>query len=546
MKHILYLLLTLSFILTACRHTTPEQKAQLSQADSLIEQHPDSAFSVLKKIHFYKDLSSPDCALYALLMSEALDKNDKAVESDSLIRIATDYFDNSEPQRAGYAWFYRARCENNRGNAQGQADALLKAQEFAAISNNYKLQGFVFGDKARMYQGQKQIDSMFYCNKQSLLFFQKAGDQRNTVICLLDMGVSCSLLGKLDSALNYCTKALHDALKLNEPMLSNSVMIQISYLYFQKNNFPLALKYGYLSMHTSDFYDYTKYINMGLIFSHLGNLDSARHYLKKCDNPHEMAPNYYRLWKELNEKEGNFKNALCYAEKLIAAKDSLNQRSLSGSFAGMEKKYNYQRFVTENRSLTLHNQYKNIFILLILLLMSIGVMLFLIFQNKQNIRLLEHQRLLTVQEELMGKQKQEKNDLLTHQLKIQQNTMQVMNRLKNNASKLIEEQKLLANFERKKQFLSAQEEAVSSLFRHMVETVDSRYDNISTRLVDNYPDLNQSDILICCFLLAGFDNITIASLLNILPLSYNLRRTYIRKKLHLPQHANLMGFLAKF
>ena len=544
MRHLLFFL-SLCLLVVSCGHTSPQDKVLLARADSLMETHPDSALTLLKHITD-KHLSSSDHALYALLMSQALDKNNIEVRSDSLIRIAVNYYGPRNAVQAGYAYLYLARIEENQGNAEGRASALLKAQAYVAKSNNDELKGFMFSEKALMYQSQMQIDSMLVYNKRAFLSFQKTGDQRNAIVCLLNLGLSYSLLNQSDSALNYYQSAAKAAKLANKPLLITSSYRQISFIYYKKKNYPMALLYSRLSAQISDDYDYSKWINMGLIYLQMGQPDSTRFYLQKCHNPHEMAPTYYRLWKEVNEKEGNLKAALYYAGKLIVAKDSLNQLSLKESFAGLEKEYNYQRIIVRDRSLTTHNQRENILILVLLLLISAGTILFSITRNKEKQKQLEQQRLLTAKEEALVKLEQDKNAILQKQLEIQHDSLITIHRLKLEAANLIKDEGCYSTMQRNKQFIAEQEKAATVLFQHVIDNVDSFYNNISKRLVDTYPDLNESDILICCFLLAGFDNISIASLLDILPKSYNMRRTLLRKKFNLVHEANLTEFLSKF
>ena len=150
--------LLISFLcicLVGCTNSSKE----LNQAEQLMDTAPDSAFQVLKQINQSRLFTPSHKALYALLMSQALDKHDIKVESDSLIHIATDYYTESEPQHAAYAWFYSARVANNSGNANIQAAALLKAQEYAEKTENSKLKGLVYGEKGTMYKTQGQSDS---------------------------------------------------------------------------------------------------------------------------------------------------------------------------------------------------------------------------------------------------------------------------------------------------------------------------------------------------------------------------------------------------
>lgn len=79
-------------ILVACTRTSPN--AQLVQADSLMQKSPDSALHFLEKIYPEKLKSLEDQAYYALLVTQAQDKNYIFQENDSLIRVAVQYYDS--------------------------------------------------------------------------------------------------------------------------------------------------------------------------------------------------------------------------------------------------------------------------------------------------------------------------------------------------------------------------------------------------------------------------------------------------------------------
>ena len=64
-----------------------EDRSMLSQADAVMEQHPDSALAILRTIDRTR-LSKRDLPYYALLMTQAQVKTDTPVDSDSLISIA--------------------------------------------------------------------------------------------------------------------------------------------------------------------------------------------------------------------------------------------------------------------------------------------------------------------------------------------------------------------------------------------------------------------------------------------------------------------------
>jgi tetratricopeptide (TPR) repeat protein len=535
------LLLIFTFLLTACHYTTPEENRILSKADSIISAHPDRALLLLRDIDNYRHLKKPDRALYALLMTQALDKCDSVVVSDTLIRIATDYYGRKEPVRAGYSWFYRARCEANQGNVQGRAMSLLKAETYAQQSQNHKLLGFVYGDEAKLYQKQNQLDSALHCYKKSYSHLKIAGDQRNSSVCLLEIGYSLYRNQQYHEALQYYERAINENPHM-ESLLFSSFRRQQCLVYYKLAKYDSALKYARLSFVSSDVYDYAKIVNMALIFNKQNETDSAEFYLRKCIDPHDMAPDFYRVWLEVSAKNRDCKGVCYYTGKLVNAKDSVYNHSLSESFAGLEKKYKYEDVASQNKSLTINAQHNKILILILLLLLSLCGIIFAIFRNRHNKRLLIQQQLLMEKERALLQGEEEKTLILQKQLSRQQRALSTLNKLRNDLANLATTKKQI----QKNAQSNDSRDAINQTVIHVIESVDLLYDNFSIRIKEAFPDLIENEITICCFLLAGFDNVTIYTTLNFQPASYNVKRTNLRKKLGLEHETNLTDFLSKF
>ena len=66
----------------------------LYQAENCMEEFPDSALSLLQHISHPEDLKGKAQADYALLYSQACDKNQISITNDSLIRIAVRYYED--------------------------------------------------------------------------------------------------------------------------------------------------------------------------------------------------------------------------------------------------------------------------------------------------------------------------------------------------------------------------------------------------------------------------------------------------------------------
>jgi hypothetical protein len=451
--------------------------------------------TLLKHITDSKGLSSSNQALYALLMSRALDKNNIKVQSDSLIRIATAYYHGEkEFSRAGYAWFFLSRVAENRGDAGERAMALLKARSYAVRSRNYKLQGLVFGEKAREYQARRQPDSTLLYYRLAYSAFQKAGDRRNTTVGLIAIATCYYMQSRFDSALVYFHLADETARSFHETSLHTSIYRFTGLIAYCQKNYPLALHDLRIASQTSDQYDYSKWIDMAMIYLQTNRLDSAKRYLNRCTDPREMALAYYHLWQQINQKEGHLSAALYYAEKESIAKDSLSNRALQQNFVGLEHKYDYERFIDENDRLVIANQHNKT-----LLLLAVVVILLLAV-----IEILEEYKTTASNDVASGKPS-------GTNLPIEQSPASLTPKRR----------------------------------ERIIACIKALYPSLYKFLTSHPSGLNPTEILLCCFIRSGFNSALMIPLLNIREASFYTLRSRVREKFELRPEDNLTDFLAK-
>lgn len=512
---------------------------KLKTAERLMQTTPDSSYHILQHIkptHLY---SHSDKALYALLMSQALDKNEIKVESDSLIRIATDYYTVKDPEHAGYAWFYMARCAGNSGNAKIQADALLKAQEYARMTTNYKLQGLVFAAKGDMYKSQKQTDSSIYYNKYAYRLFRRIGDHRNSILCILNIGRDYLYDENFDSSLFYFQLAEKIAKNSNDTLIFSAIYRYFGNEYLKMKEYKKAIYYyHYVPLTHIALYDSNKWFLLANVFVKTGKNDSAVFYLKKMTELGEMAPGYFELWQNLYEKEGKSKEALYFSKRVVEATDSLYKKKLDVSFAGMEKKYRYNSLQLENKNLIIKDENTNIILLIALFWLSVIVIIGLLWRNRMNNHQLKIQEELVQNEKFLLEKEKENIKLLEQQLRMQ-------NILLSNVKQYRDLSIKRANHSDQKQ------DAISPIlnltfYEELIASMDIQYHDISIRLTIRFPDLTERDILICCFLLADFETGMIATILEVKIESITKHRYRLRTKLGLQNSENLLEYLRSF
>ncbi len=114
------------FVLVVLASCSPEGDGSrpLAAAEELMDTRPDSALMILQSIPSGSIGSAGGRALYGLLMTQALDKNYIDVTSDSLIRPAVDYYeDSSDKFRLMKSLYYLAGVDYYR---KGYSESLIE------------------------------------------------------------------------------------------------------------------------------------------------------------------------------------------------------------------------------------------------------------------------------------------------------------------------------------------------------------------------------------------------------------------------------------
>ncbi|MDE5814613.1 MAG: hypothetical protein K2H72_10040, partial [Muribaculaceae bacterium] len=135
MKSLLSIIAILTVLLSGC---SGENQYALNLANAVIEEHPDSALHILQRID-RTNLSVRELPYYALLMTQAMVKNDIPVTSDSLISIAYGkYGDDWRGDRGIRSNFYMGETLFNREKYREAMKFYLAAyEESKRLGNDY-------------------------------------------------------------------------------------------------------------------------------------------------------------------------------------------------------------------------------------------------------------------------------------------------------------------------------------------------------------------------------------------------------------------------
>lgn len=110
-----------------------------------MEAYPDSALQLLNDIKHPEMLRGKSAATYALLMTQARDKNYlDSLQSDSLISIAAGYDWKDDNAEAGKSWYYYGKVLALKKQYSDAMVAYRKSLEYLEKAQRHKMLGLVW------------------------------------------------------------------------------------------------------------------------------------------------------------------------------------------------------------------------------------------------------------------------------------------------------------------------------------------------------------------------------------------------------------------
>lgn len=199
----LFLIILLGASLAACRFHA-DLRRELAAAEACMQEAPDSSLQILSRIDPKLIRGKQVRAEYALLYSMALDKNYIFVESDSLIRIAHDFYRRSGDLRRRYLsdYYYVLVLHNRKENAEALICYLEAEQDGLKLGDSYYL-GLLYNEISDIYKSRYDyVNSLKYARK-SFENYREADKKHHSAYALLNMGDAYANLEQTDSA-KYC------------------------------------------------------------------------------------------------------------------------------------------------------------------------------------------------------------------------------------------------------------------------------------------------------------------------------------------------------
>ena len=179
----------------------------LEDVDSYIEARPDSALAVLEGINKSELTSKELEAKYALLLSQALDKNYIDLQSDSIIAPAVRYYENhGTPDERLLTHYYRGVIYLNDGDRESAMESYIKAERYVDECRDYGVIARLYTAKMNLYQYAYDFASALEQEEIASSYFLKDKDTIRYILTLNTITGLKMQLGQYSEAYQYLDK----------------------------------------------------------------------------------------------------------------------------------------------------------------------------------------------------------------------------------------------------------------------------------------------------------------------------------------------------
>ena len=358
MKHILLhiilcCLLALSF--TGCQDRKGTAPI-LKEAEALMYTRPDSALQMLETISQPEKLTGQEQADYALLLTQARSRNRITATSDSLICIATDYYqDSNDNARKAKAFLYLGDVYMDMQNHVEAMKALKQAEE--VLDNaEASVQSLIYSNLAYLNRESSNYELAWKYYQKALDVNISNGYTERIVTNLIN--VLNLPLPKVQDSITIYINQLEEILLSVRPELQSKAYNNIGVYFYKCDQTDQAAEYFQKAIHTSVSVPYRAYLNLARIYDEEGNTAHADSlYQVALQSP--VWATRARIYEALYNRSlhaHRYQEATEYMKRYQLAADSFYTQRQSQKIQELQTRYDFEvlareKVETENRLL---------------------------------------------------------------------------------------------------------------------------------------------------------------------------------------------------
>lgn len=556
MNRFVIIFLLMSFLLVSCDNR--QTKSLLQDVETYIQERPDSALRVLRKVDSLTLNTKALRARYSVLFAMALDKNYIDTTALSILEPTVAYYERfGSPEDKMLSYYYLGRIYANRKDYPNAVIFYSRALRETS-EDDYYHKGLAYEALANAYSAsfntEEELRNAIFAHD----CFEKMGDKNlalsrykiaqayhnNEQFDLADSLYS-SVYSGLDSTSKLAFYAMEDQvcndLQQEKPEVKRDLRL-LEYVAEHRGNLTLT--------------SYYEYAYLLLLIGEKVTAENILSQLSESEESVETMEIRYRI----AEYEENDEEALTLLKSLLSYQNDVVKKQLAQSvFKAQSDYYRLNAEVSEQKS-TIANQRSIIF--LIVGLMIVGS-LYIAFMKRKIALSREKERLTQAVEEserlletVMNRAKQEKEER-------DKNIFDLKSLNEREQDKIKELREMYVALYQKRfceigkyydaaslhRLESIKEKAyhdvissTQALFEEIASgsegqkkfeaRINADLDDIVSKIRSDFPKLKDEDIRFICYLIVGFDTSTISFLMDISKENVRVKKHRLREKLN--------------
>ena len=550
---------------------------ELAQAEAVMFDRPDSALHILETMQKPDAHAKEQHALWCLLVTQARYKQMLSFGSDSLIRIAYEYYrptDNA--RRKAMSALYMGNVNYELKHITEAMDYFLEAKAEMEKTDDDKLGYLVMSSLGNLYVYRDLTDYALEAFQEAYDYAVKDSCKRYEISSLQDLGRAYAVKGDYERSIHSYNHAIQirDSIHENYNWLEKELADIYSVL--GKYETALALEKQSIENDSATAQDY---YGIGLDYLYLEKYDSAYHYLRKALNTSNIytLAGVYNALLYLTPQPAYKQYMADFCDSLLFYKDSVYALDKSEAIIAYKEKYEHQKLINKNQRLTYQNT-RLLLLSIIAVLCLTGAVAYFYLRRKAIIRrknaeldrltsqLNDNKRLIArnntyiaeletriaenreateqmeeLQETLASLREEnqtlhQNNERLQNEISTHKSTHKAdsnaeeLNQLKSHRDQLsalvLETHPYLVALHQKPVCLTDKERS------RICQLTDTVYAGFGKRLLAAVPTLSEYEVLLCCLIKLHFSVSEIATLLAISPASVSTSKSRLKKKIY--------------
>ena len=556
MGRFITVILSISVLFVSCDNR--QTKSLLQDVETYIQERPDSALRVLRKVDSLTLNTKALRARYSVLFAMALDKNYIDTTALSILEPTVAYYEKfGSPKDKMLSYYYLGRIYSNRKDYPNAVIYYLQALRESS-EDDYYHRGLIFEAATDAYNASFNDEEELRNSILAYECFEKIGD-KDLDLSLYKVAQAYHNNERFDVAdslysLVYSGKESTSRLALYamEDLVSND-------LYQEKQDVERDLELlEYVAEHRGNL-SLESYYEYAYLLLLAGKESEAENILSQLSN-RETNGKTMEIRYRIAECKGQYEEALALLKSMLSHQNDVVKKKLAQSvFKAQSDYYRLTAEVSEQKS-TISNQRS--IIILITGLMIIAL-LYVIFMKRKSTLIREKDRLTQAVEESERLLETVRNRANEEKSEREKDILDLKSRNEREQDKIKDLREVyVALYQKRFSEIGKYYDAASShrlesikekayhdvisstqaLFEEIASgsegqkkfeaRINADLDDIVSKIRSDFPKLKDEDIRFICYLIVGFDTSTISFLMDISKENVRVKKHRLREKLN--------------